>query len=238
MRVVLNDFCMTFLINSIYLATEGEGINIGVPQVFVRFQGCSIGCKNCDSKDTWNFSTEKNWNLGSVLYEIEKYQIKRVSITGGEPLHETNRDSVFELIKNLKAKNYYINLETSGQMINHAMFDLIDFISVDFKTPSSGIEGNIATVEMLREQYQGRFQIKSVIETEEDFNFVLSAYSKICKNKQNEFPWILTPSYKQNEPFPQQRFHKVIELNERANGPFRVIGQQHKWLHGPDKKQV
>ena len=40
-------------INSVYRATEGEGIFVGRVQIFVRFQGCNVKCINCDSKDTW-----------------------------------------------------------------------------------------------------------------------------------------------------------------------------------------
>ncbi|MEX0799567.1 MAG: hypothetical protein WD025_08980, partial [Bacteriovoracaceae bacterium] len=58
-------------INSIYMATEGEGIHVGTPQIFVRFQGCAIGCVNCDSKDTWEF-LPGNKALETVLREVEE----------------------------------------------------------------------------------------------------------------------------------------------------------------------
>src|SRR6478736_4189203 len=78
----------TLLINSIYRATEGEGIHIGIPQIFVRFQGCHVGCVNCDTKETWDFDPAFTMALDEVMESIETLSqniIKRVSITGGDP---------------------------------------------------------------------------------------------------------------------------------------------------------
>ena len=72
-------------IHSIYRATEGEGIHIGTPQIFVRFQGCTIGCVNCDSKETWEF-TDNTISIESAIEQVEEIsgrypnRIKRVSI--------------------------------------------------------------------------------------------------------------------------------------------------------------
>ena len=52
------------------------------------------------------------------------------------------------------------------------------------------------------------------------------------------FNWVLTPCYNTNEEFPMERFIAVINWNEAVGGPFRVIGQQHKWIFGPTKKNV
>ena len=95
-------------INSIYKATEGEGINIGRPQVFVRFQGCFVGCVNCDSKDTWAFSDsdQDKWTLTKAIDEIWSLSgegsLTWISITGGDPLHPKNVPGVEALTKELK----------------------------------------------------------------------------------------------------------------------------------------
>ncbi|PYM19250.1 MAG: hypothetical protein DMD78_25195 [Candidatus Rokuibacteriota bacterium] len=33
---------------------QGEGVSAGVPCVFVRLQGCSVGCRWCDTKYSWD----------------------------------------------------------------------------------------------------------------------------------------------------------------------------------------
>jgi 7-carboxy-7-deazaguanine synthase len=94
------------LINSIYRATEGEGVFLGRPQIFVRYQGCAIGCLNCDSKDTWDFTEEMGQSLEMVMEAVHKEgfngAIKNVSITGGDPLHPSHVPHVLALVKLLK----------------------------------------------------------------------------------------------------------------------------------------
>lgn len=231
-------------IHSIYVATEGEGIYIGTPQVFVRFKGCSWHCRNCDSDYTWEFGTEsQRISLEQVLTKIQEIsfggKIKRVSITGGDPLADENIADATMLAGELKTRGYFVSIEASGNALRHRLFDIVDFISIDFKTPSSGNETPLATLATLTRQYLGKFQVKSVIEDEIDFNAVYQAYYVLRAELPNvDFPWCLTPCYKTNESFPQRRFQNVLRWNEKAGGPFRVIGQQHKWVYGPHEKDV
>ncbi len=238
---------MKTLINSIYLATEGEGIHIGTPQIFVRFQGCAIGCLNCDSKDTWDFSETDNAFVNTVDEIVEEVSnlggrgdIKRVSITGGDPLHPKHIPSLKLLVKKLKSKGYFINLEAAGTRIENEVFDSIDFISFDIKTPSTGVKTNLALVQKMYEQFNNKFQIKAVIENSHDFDFVLNTYMDLKNKVENisDNPWCLTPSYNLNEAFPQERFSQVFDWNMKSGAFFRVIGQQHKWIYGPDRKQI
>jgi 7-carboxy-7-deazaguanine synthase len=217
-------------INAIYRATEGEGVFVGTPQVFVRFQGCAIGCLNCDSKDTWEFSDHYQMSLSDVLDAVKKESlegvVRRVSITGGDPLHPMHVPGVIVLIKELRMRGHQVNIEAAGSRVVSEVFDLLDFISFDVKTPSTGVKTPVRNVEKLIEQYPGRFQIKAVIENEEDFHMVLSLYEQLGRPL---VPWVLTPAYNLEEAFPEQRFLSVIDLNERHGGFFRVIGQQHKF---------
>ena len=36
-------------INEIFLGVEGEGLEIGIPKIFIRTQGCGIRCSVCDT---------------------------------------------------------------------------------------------------------------------------------------------------------------------------------------------
>lgn len=231
------------LINAIYRATEGEGIFLGRPQVFVRYQGCAIGCLNCDSRDTWDFSDSHEKSLEEIMTLIKQEslngKIKSISITGGDPLHPGHVPHVLSLTKLLKEKNYYINIEASGMRIVDEVFDLVDFISFDFKTPSTGVKTPVKNISRLIENYRSKFQIKSVIFDYQDFSATLEAYKELeMLHGPLSFSWVLTPCFNNNEAFPMERFSRVIEWNENAGGLFRVIGQQHKWIFGPNKKNV
>ncbi|AYF44782.1 4Fe-4S single cluster domain protein [Halobacteriovorax sp. BALOs_7] len=233
---------MEFLINDIYRATEGEGVFVGRSQVFVRFQGCNIGCVNCDSMDTWSFdieSTSLNTIFERILEESYQGKINWISITGGDPLHPKHVPSVVELTKFLKSKGFKINLEAAGTRVVDEVFDLLDYISYDLKTPSTGVRTRLSLIEKMAQQYPNRFQVKAVIADRKDFEYTLSAYRELESKLGNiEFPWVLTPCYEPSEEFPMQRFIDIQEWNQIEGGPFRVIGQQHKWIFGADKKSV
>jgi len=234
-----------FGIHSIYRATEGEGIHIGSPQVFVRFQGCTIGCVNCDSKETWDF-TDESLSLKSIVDEVEKlsgdypYRIKRVSITGGDPLHPKHTEGVELLSGELKKLGYFVNIEAAGSRVVDSIFDTVNFVSFDFKTPSTGVVTNPKLLSKVLTQYGKKSQIKSVITDKKDFEFTFNALQDFlnANDFSIETPWVLTPCYEPHEEFPKDRFLEIVELNEKYGSPFRVIGQQHKWMHGPTKRNV
>lgn len=224
-------------IHSIYLATEGEGIHIGRPQIFVRFQGCDIGCRNCDSKDTWAFKAAER-PLESIISEIDTIglngKIKNISITGGDPLHDSHIPGLLVLIKALKERGFYINIEAAGTKVVPEVFQIADFISFDFKTPSTGVATDPELILQMEREFPGKYQVKAVIETEEDFHATHNAYLKVREWLGSmPFSWCLTPSYNTKEAFPMERFIMVIESNHKIGGLFRVIGQQHKWIYGP-----
>jgi 7-carboxy-7-deazaguanine synthase len=227
------------------MATEGEGIHVGTPQIFVRFQGCNIGCVNCDSKETWEFK-DTSLSLDSAMEQIEaesgKYphRIKRISITGGDPLHPIHAPGVEALAVELKKRGFYINIEAAGTRIVDSLFDVLDFVSFDFKTPSTDVTTNPKLLKKLVTQYAKKAQIKSVISDKKDFEFVYDQFLTLQKDLdyQVETPWILTPCYEPHEEFPKERFIEMIDLNQQFGSPFRVIGQQHKWIHGPKKRNV
>ena len=231
----------TLLINSIYRATEGEGIHIGTPQVFVRFQGCHVGCINCDTKETWEFDPVYTKSLDEVMEEVETLSqdiIKRVSITGGDPLHPSHVPSLLELIRELRQRGYYINIEAAGTRIVKEVYDQVDFISYDYKTPSTTVKTSKELLLKFIQDYSGKSQIKAVVADKKDFEATYDAFHFVKAAGAPMVPWCLTPCFEPGEPFPMNRFQQVVQLNEKFGLPFRVIGQQHKWVYGAETRLV
>jgi 7-carboxy-7-deazaguanine synthase len=229
-----------YAIHSIYMATEGEGVRIGTPQVFVRFMGCNIGCLNCDSKDTWDF-TEPNMSLEEILTKIEaesgvnERRIKAVSITGGDPMHPKHVPQVMELARALKQKGYFINVEASGMRVVHEVFDFIDFISFDIKTPSTGVKINEKVIKNFVTQYQDKGQVKSVIQNRHDFDFVYDIYTRLEEELgEIKTPFVLTPCFEPGSKLPKVLTQSIVELNHSLGAPFKVILQQHKVIYTSD----
>lgn len=81
-----------------------NGLGVGV-SLFV--QGCSFHCYNCFNQETWDFDGGKEWNeeVKQKFFDlVSRPYIKRVSILGGEPLAEQNRDEVISLAKTIKER--------------------------------------------------------------------------------------------------------------------------------------
>ena len=216
------------LINTIYRATEGEGLFVGRAQIFVRYQGCHVGCINCDSMETWDFTQEMSRELESILEEVKKEGfnglIKNVSITGGDPLHPSHVPHVLELVKALKDQGYYVNIEAAGTRVVDEIFELVDYISFDLKTPSTGVKTPVKLIEKMNNLYPGKFQLKAVISDKMDFDYTYGVFKDLSQVVEKiNFNWVLTPCYNTNEEFPMERFIAVINWNEAVGGPFRVI---------------
>ena len=121
---------MQYKVNEIFETIQGEGSFTGVPAVFIRLQGCPVGCSWCDTKHTWTINpdlqvtpktvmtktaeTEQWTELSAeqflVLFQENGYQAKHVVITGGEPcMYDLN-----PLCTALHEAGYQTQIETSG----------------------------------------------------------------------------------------------------------------------------
>ena len=118
---------MTYSVKEIYLTIQGEGVQAGVPAVFLRFSGCNLWsgrevdrkgaiCKFCDTDFIGiNGVNGGKFNTADELAEVvEKIGLKRsqrwVVCTGGEPLLQLDN----ALIQALHSKNFKIAVETNG----------------------------------------------------------------------------------------------------------------------------
>src|ERR1035437_6397084 len=102
-------------VSEIFNSIQGEGILTGYQTLFVRLQGCRIGCVWCDTKYTWKKS-DKHTHSAYDLYEEIKNSVKPESwicITGGEPLEQIT--SVLWLAEKLQHNDFTkLSIETAG----------------------------------------------------------------------------------------------------------------------------
>lgn len=95
-------------VNEIFYSIQGEGRHTGMPAVFLRLAGCTMGCSFCDTK--YAFQTGEEMNSLQVLVALAEYPCKTVVITGGEPAEQ----DLPSLITALKSAGYCVHLETNG----------------------------------------------------------------------------------------------------------------------------
>ena len=146
----MSDFYNQYKVAEKFVSINGEGKRAGQLAVFIRFTGCNLKCKYCDtmwanSKDTsFEAMTAKQ-----ILDYILDTKVKNVTLTGGEPLLQEN---ISQLITMLLENNLRVEIETNGSVdilsirkkcqeyitknniINNLTF------TVDYKTSCSGME--------------------------------------------------------------------------------------------------
>ena len=53
-----------------FYSIQGEGATVGQPAIFVRLQGCSVGCGWCDTKYSWDPVAGREVTLPALLDEV------------------------------------------------------------------------------------------------------------------------------------------------------------------------
>ena len=83
-------------------------------------QGCSLQCKYCHNRDTWDINGGEVKTVDEIIEKIENYKNYiipsggGVTVTGGEPLLQVR--FLIELFKKLKEKNIHTCIDTSGMV--------------------------------------------------------------------------------------------------------------------------
>lgn len=123
---------MNLRITEIFLSLQGESRSVGVPTVFVRFTGCPLRCRYCDT--AYAFHGGAQMSNDAILRQVAGYGVRHVTVTGGEPLAQK---AGLGLLAQLCDAGYEVSLETSGAIAVDTV-DLRVSKVMDFKTPGSG----------------------------------------------------------------------------------------------------
>ncbi len=123
-----------------FYSIQGEGATAGHPAVFVRLQGCSVGCGWCDTKYSWDRASGREVELPALLDEVAAFPCRRVVITGGEPLESP---LFAPLAGALTAGGYRVEVETSGTLAPPAETDAGIQWNVSVKLSGSGVAEHV-----------------------------------------------------------------------------------------------
>jgi len=158
----------TLQLNELFHSIQGESTLAGLPTVFVRFQGCNLGCGYCDTPAAREPSAGTAVHAGELIGLIEAQGCRHVCLTGGEPLLQ--RGAVEWLAARLAAGGHTVSLETNGSLPIAGLPDGLRRV-VDLKTPGSGMERhNLA--ENFGELRRGD-ELKCVVTGREDFSWAV-----------------------------------------------------------------
>lgn len=117
----------------IYFSWQGEGHLSGLPMVFVRLAGCSVGCLECDT-DYRAHSALEPVEIAERCFELLAPLADRwVWVTGGEPF---DRD-LKPLIDALHHRNLQVAVATSGHKRG---LPPVDWLSVSPHNPQQFVQ--------------------------------------------------------------------------------------------------
>ncbi len=161
------NICSIF--NSIDGEVNGTG-GAGGFTTFIRFGGCNLRCKDCDTK--YAFETYKSMSIPQIVQEVKAIALnRRITITGGEPLMQPT--GLYRLMEELvKPVAYSISIETNGSYNIKGLVEkgVQKSIVLDIKTPASRM--NTAMIYDNLTHLSTNDWVKFVIYDEEDFDWV------------------------------------------------------------------
>jgi 7-carboxy-7-deazaguanine synthase len=213
-----------------FISINGEGLNAGELAVFIRFCGCNLSCTYCDTK--WANSPEttgEEMSAADILSYIKSTGIKRVTLTGGEPLLAEGIDELLQLLSIEKTLSAEIETNGSVDFTKFAEIKNRPAFTMDIKCPSSGMSDRncFENTEIL----DFRDCVKFVVSDNNDLDFAKEKISRYKLTKRTNV--IISPVFGRIEPKAIVQFMIDNKMNA-----VRLGIQLHKIIWDPDKRGV
>lgn len=215
-----------------FISIDGEGPMAGALAVFIRFQGCNLRCQWCDTQYSWEeepqtefLTVEEIWNY------IKETGVKHITLTGGEPLLQTEIGRLLELL--MKAPEYLVHIETNGSIDIKSFKECypskqIRYI-LDYKLPDSQMENKMDLNNLNQVEKQDVY--KFVVASEKDLE---RAYEVITSYQLMEKCQVyLSPVTTRIEP------SRIVEFMKDKNlGKLKLQLQLHKIIWDKESRGV
>lgn len=228
------------LADPLFYTIQGEGFSAGRPALFIRVQGCTVGCDYCDTKYSWPDPDGLNRGV-SVPHESVRGILDQlpstavVVVTGGEPFEHVR--SLRGLLWTIDDGTREFEVETSGYIFDPWLAAAFDRIILSPKIlPSSAVT---PTKQMTQEtatrwlRYElsrpGIVSWKFVVRDDEDLDHLLPVIEEwgIPENQVYLMPEGLTA-----DPV-LERGRWLAEVCKKHG--FRLSLRQHVLLWGPKR---
>lgn len=239
-------------VNEVFSGIQGEGLQIGYRQVFVRLNGCNLNCDYCDTPTAKN-NTDAcrieqsagsrifNYSPNPVDHRIisqavsDLYRVERlhhsVSITGGEPLCQS--EFVVNLASDLKSKGMKVMLETNGTLYEElaSVLPFLDIISMDIKLQSaSGNTDTFSKHKQFLEAARSVFTYVKIVVSSKTTIDEISDAANLTASVNPEIPFVIQPvssAFLDNLAKPDSILRWQAECAKYLSD-VRVIPQSHK----------
>jgi len=235
----------------IFSGVQGEGIHVGVRQIFVRLAGCNLACTYCDTPDSrqpplWSkvekqagvrefIATPNPLGADSAAAFIERLDEQRfhhsISLTGGEPLLWPQ--FIVECAKLCGGRRIY--LETNGTLPGQLrdVIEHVDIVAMDIKLESAAgrpVEPATAS-RFLQIASEREAFVKAVVSARTSIDELLAAVEIVVRAGRS-IPLVIQPVTQVNGVEPPDEAG-LLELQRSALAHLedvRVIPQVHKLM--------
>lgn len=217
-----------YKINELFETLQGEGSFTGQPSIFLRLQGCPVGCSWCDTKHTWEINLQSEVSSEVVLsktsetdqwvnltpeqilaiFKQKGYKAKHIVLTGGEPCMV----NLTPLCQLFEQHGFTCQVETSGTF--EILVSKNCWVTV---SPKVNMKGGY---EVLDSAMQRANEIKHPVATEQHVDDL-----KALLTKHNIHD---TPIYLQ--PISQKQRATTLAIDTCIENNWRLSVQVHKYI--------
>ena len=229
-------------VSEIFTSIEGEGLFVGKKTLFIRFSGCHLKCRWCDTKYALPLDSGTEYQIDEIedliIRELQPFTYK-VNFTGEEPLLQT--DAVIKLADFIKKQTNlktYIESSCFDSELFSKVLPYMDICKIEFKTDDSKVVENevydsllsneIKCLELAVESNKTTY-IKIVVTNStnlESFKNLVYNISKKIKPS-DILGFIIQPSHGVDQP----TVNKLLDTYDIVQPMFpevRIIPQLHK----------
>jgi len=218
-----------YAINEVFQSIQGEGEFTGLPAIFVRLQGCDVGCAWCDTQHSWHIDPDNELSVSQLsnksqegdswawltqhqlfdLFIARGYQAKLIVLTGGEPAAV----DLLALSSCFHDAGFAIQLETSGTYpikINDAAWVTV--------SPKVNMKGKLPVLTQALERAN---EIKHPVATEKDIDNLKQLLSGISNLKAKKISL---------QPISCKKRATELAIKHCIKENWRLSVQLHKYL--------
>jgi 7-carboxy-7-deazaguanine synthase len=162
----------------IFSSISGESAWQGYVCTFIRFSGCDVECEWCDTLYARQ-EPGKDCSIEDILAICRSKEIKRIILTGGEPLMQ---DELPDLCRELLKEKFKVQIETSGtRLVDRIPAGVLKVI--DIKPPSARAKKGFhwGNLDLLGEEDE----IKIVLAGREDYEWAVRIMRKTGLDQQD-----------------------------------------------------